>query len=175
MSRVGLGFDAHPFGEGRALRLGGVEWPGEPGLSGHSDGDVLLHAIADALLGAARLGSLGEWFSDRDPSNRGRDSAEMLRLVWDKVKSRYALANLDATLVGESPRIRPRREEIERRIAQILSVEGDRVSVRGTSTNGLGFPGRREGLAAMAVVLLESRRSPAKPAPKPRRRRGEGG
>lgn len=157
MSRVGLGFDAHPFAEGRPLRLGGLDWPNEPGLAGHSDGDVLLHAIADAILGAARLGSLGELFSDRDPSNSGRDSVEMVQIVWNRAKTGYGLSNLDATVIGESPRIAPRRVEIQARIAQILSVEEDRVSVRGTSTNGLGFPGRGEGLAAMAVVLLEER------------------
>lgn len=160
MSRTGLGFDAHPFveedlGQATPLRLGGVDWAGERRLAGHSDGDVLLHAIADALLGAAGLGSLGEHFSDRDPANRGRDSVQMLDGVWQMVKGRFSLSNLDATVIGESPRIATRREEIQGRIAQILCLEKDRVSVRGTSTNGLGFPGRREGLAAMAVVLLE--------------------
>lgn len=157
MSRVGLGFDSHPYAAGRGLRLGGLDWQAERGLAGHSDGDVLLHAIADALLGAARLGSLGEYFSDRDPGNRGRDSVQMLQAVWDKVGGRFTLSNLDATVIGESPRIVDRRAETEERIAQILSIERDRVSVRGTSTNGLGFPGRGEGLAAMAVVLLEEK------------------
>jgi 2-C-methyl-D-erythritol 2,4-cyclodiphosphate synthase len=156
MSRVGLGFDAHPFAEGRPLRLGGLDWPGERGLSGHSDGDVLLHAAADAILGAAGNGSLGEHFSDRDPANRGRDSAEMLARAAALAREKgLVLGNLDATVVGEAPRIAPRREELERHVAEILGVPRERVSVRGTSTNGMGFPGRGEGLAAMVVVLLE--------------------
>ncbi len=155
--RVGLGFDAHPFAEDRALRLGGLEWPGERGLGGHSDGDVLLHAAADAILGASGSGSLGEHFSDRDSGNRGRDSAEMLSRAASLAREKgLVLGNLDATVVGESPRIAPRRDELERRLAQILGVAREKISVRGTSTNAMGFPGRGEGLAAMVVALLES-------------------
>ena len=156
MSRVGLGFDAHPFAATRLLKLGGLDWPGERGLSGHSDGDVLLHAAADAILGASGSGSLGEHFSDRDPANRGRDSAEMLARAVALARERgLAVGNLDATVVGESPRVAPRRAELEHRLAEILAVPVERVSVRGTSTNGLGFPGRGEGLAAIVVVLME--------------------
>jgi 2-C-methyl-D-erythritol 2,4-cyclodiphosphate synthase len=156
MSRVGLGFDAHPFAAGRPLKLGGLDWPGERGLSGHSDGDALLHAAADAILGASGSGSLGEHFSDRDPAHRGRDSAEMLARAAALAREKgLVLGNLDATVVGESPRIAPRRDELEQRMADILGVAKDRISVRGTSSNGLGFPGRGEGLAAMVVVLLE--------------------
>jgi 2-C-methyl-D-erythritol 2,4-cyclodiphosphate synthase len=158
MIRAGLGFDAHPFAaEGRPLRLGGLDWPGERGLAGHSDGDVLLHAIADAVLGAARLGSLGERFPDTDPANRGRDSAQMLEMIGEMASPRFAVISLDATVVGEAPRVSPRRAELEARIAQLLSIDGDRISVKGTSSNGLGFPGKGEGLAALAVVLLEER------------------
>jgi len=161
--RVGLGFDAHPFAEGRSLRLGGLDWPGERGLSGHSDGDVLLHDAADAILGAAGNGSLGEHFPDRDPAHRGRDSAEMLARAAALAREKgLVLGNLDATVVGEAPRIAPRREELERHVAQILGVPREKVSVRGTSTNGMGFPGRGEGLAAMVVVLLEPH-PPAEP------------
>jgi len=157
MSRVGLGFDAHPVAEGRPLILGGLPWPGEPGLAGHSDGDVLLHAAADAILGASGSGSLGEHFSDRDPGKRGRDSAGMLRHAAQLARVKgLAIGNLDATVVGEAPRIAPRRDELERRLAEILGVDRARISVRGTSTNGMGFPGRGEGLAAIVVVLLES-------------------
>lgn len=164
MSRVGLGFDAHPFADGRALRLGGLDWPGERGLAGHSDGDVLLHAAADAILGASGSGSLGEHFSDRDPGNRGRDSAGMLAAAVALASGKgLAIGNLDATVIGESPRIAPRREELERRLAEILGVPREKISVRGTSTNGMGFPGRGEGLAAIVVVLLE----PHPPAPSP--------
>jgi 2-C-methyl-D-erythritol 2,4-cyclodiphosphate synthase len=156
MSRVGIGFDAHPFAEGRPLKLGGLDWPGQRGLLGHSDGDVLLHAAADAVLGASGRGSLGEHFSDRDAAHRGRDSAEMLvRAAALAREEGLVLGNLDATVVGEAPKIAPRREELERRMAEILGVERERISIRGTSTNGLGFPGRGEGLAAMVVVLLE--------------------
>ena len=156
MSRVGMGFDAHPFAEGRPLKLGGLDWPGERGLSGHSDGDVLLHAAADAVLGASGCGSLGEHFSDLDAAHRGRDSAGMLVRAAALAREKgLVLGNLDATVVGEAPRIAPRREELERRMAEILGVGRERISIRGTSTNGLGFPGRGEGLAAMVVVLLE--------------------
>ena len=157
MTRVGLGFDAHPFAADRPLRLGGLDWAEERGLAGHSDGDVLLHAAADAILGASGSGSLGEHFSDRDPENRGRDSAEMLAGAAAVARSKgLVLGNLDATVVGEAPKIAPRRDALERRLAEILGVPRERVSVRGTSTNGMGFPGRGEGLAAMVVVLLES-------------------
>jgi 2-C-methyl-D-erythritol 2,4-cyclodiphosphate synthase len=169
MSRVGLGFDAHPFAADRPLRLGGLDWPGARGLSGHSDGDVLLHAAADAILGASGSGSIGEHFSDRDPANRGRDSAEMLAGAAALARQRgLVLGNLDGTIVGEAPRIAPRRAELERRVAEILGVPREKVSVRGTSTNGMGFPGRGEGLAAIVVVLME----PGPPAPSPA---GEGG
>ena len=157
MSRVGLGFDAHPFDPARPLKLGGLLWEGERGLSGHSDGDVLLHAICDALLGAAGHGSMGEHFSDRDESRIGRDSREMLQAVWQMVSGTHVLGNLDATVVGERPRIEPRRSELEAAVAGLLGAPPGSVSIRGTSTNGLGFPGKGEGLAAMAVVLLEER------------------
>ena len=138
------------------MKLGGLEWPGERGLSGHSDGDVLLHAAADAILGASGNGSLGEHFSDRDPAHRGRDSAGMLAHASGLARAKgLVVGNIDATIVGETPKIAPRREDLERRMAEILGVGRERISIRGTSTNGLGFPGRGEGLAALVVVLLE--------------------
>ena len=130
--RIGIGFDAHPFSEGRALRLGGVEIPHPRGLRGHSDGDALLHAIADAVLGAAGLGSLGERFPDDDPSWKGADSALFVTRARDLAVGR-------------------------RRLAALLGVDAGAVSVRGTSSNGLGFTGRGEGIAVMAVVLLVGR------------------
>ena len=158
MSRVGIGFDAHPFDSKRPLRLGGVEIPSGPGLSGHSDGDALLHAITDALLGAAGLPSIGELFSDRDPAWKDADSARFLVGARDLASQKgWRVENVDAVVVAEAPRIAPYASAIRARVAAILDLPGDAVTVRGTSTNGLGFPGRGEGVAAMAVVLLERR------------------
>lgn len=157
MNRIGLGFDSHPFEEGRALRLGGVNLEGAPGLSGHSDGDALLHAIADAILGAAALPSLGELFSDRDPAWKGADSARFLERARDLAREKgWRVGNVDAVVVAELPKIAPHALRMRSRVAEILGVDVSLISIRGTSTNGLGFPGRGEGLAAMAVVLLES-------------------
>lgn len=154
--RIGLGFDAHPFAEGRALRLGGVEIPHDRGLAGHSDGDVLLHAIADAVLGAAGRGSLGEHFPDGAEEWRGSDSSQLLRRVAVLARETGSrLGNVDAVVIAEAPRLAPHTGAIRGRLAEILDVEPGRVSVRGTSSNGLGFAGRGEGIAAFAVVLLE--------------------
>lgn len=154
--RVGIGFDAHPFAAGRPLRLGGVEIPHPAGLAGHSDGDALLHAIADALLGAAGLGSLGEHFPDDSDAWRGADSSVLLgRAAAGARGEGFRIGNVDAVVVAESPRIAPHADRIRRRIGEILEVAPARVSVRGTTTNGLGFAGRGEGIAAVAVVLLE--------------------
>ena len=154
--RVGLGFDAHPFADGRPLRLGGVEIPHERGLAGHSDGDVLLHAVADAVLGACGSGSLGEHFPDDSAEWRGADSSRLLgRVAGVARESGYRIGNVDAVVVAEAPRLAPHAAAIRRRLAEILGVEPDRVAVRGTSSNGLGFAGRGEGIAALAAVLLE--------------------
>ena len=154
--RIGLGFDAHPFAEGRSLRLGGVEIPHDRGLSGHSDGDVLLHAVADAVLGASGRGSLGEHFPDGAEEWRGADSSRLLRKVADIARETGSrLGNVDAVVIAETPRLAPHASAIRDRLAEILEVEPGRISVRGTSSNGLGFPGRGEGIAAFAVVLLE--------------------
>lgn len=157
-SRVGIGFDAHPFAEGRALKLGGVEIPHPRGLEGHSDGDALLHAITDAILGAAGLGSIGEQFPDTDPKWRGADSAVFVTRARELAAGRgYEIGNVDAVVLAESPRIAPHALAIGNRIATLLGVAAGVVSVRGTSSNGLGFAGRGEGIAAFAVVMLESR------------------
>ncbi len=154
--RVGLGFDSHPFDPARAMHLGGLELPGVPGLSGHSDGDALLHAIADAILGAAGLPSLGELFSDRDSAWKDADSARFLERARSlALEKGWRIGNVDAVVVAETPRIAPHSLAMRARIAGILGVEASQVNVRGTTTNGLGFPARGEGLAAMAVVLLE--------------------
>jgi 2-C-methyl-D-erythritol 2,4-cyclodiphosphate synthase len=153
--RVGTGFDAHPFGGPGPLRLGGLDLPHPSGLKGHSDGDVLLHALADAILGAAGLPSLGEQFPDTDPAWRGADSAMLLGRVYGLAKERgLELIHADAVVVAEAPRLAPHREDLRARIAAVLGVPADRIGVRGTSSNGLGFPGRGEGIAAIAVVLL---------------------
>jgi 2-C-methyl-D-erythritol 2,4-cyclodiphosphate synthase len=153
--RVGMGFDAHPFAAGRRLRLGGIEIPHDRGLEGHSDGDALLHAITDAVLGAAGLGSIGEHFPPGDPKWKGADSAAFLGRARELARERgFAVGNVDAVVVAEAPKIAPHVPKVRARIAEILGVDPDAVSVRGTSTNGLGFPGRGEGIGAMAVVLL---------------------
>lgn len=157
-SRVGLGFDAHPFAGGRPLRLGGIEVPHPQGLKGHSDGDALLHAIADALLGAAGLGSLGEQFPDEDPAWKGADSAVFVVRARELAAGRgLEVGNLDAVVIAETPRVSPYAGAMRERIASLLEIGTEAVSIRGTSTNGLGFPGRGEGIAALAVVLLNPR------------------
>jgi len=154
-SRVGIGFDAHPFAKGRGLKLGGVAIPHPRGLKGHSDGDALLHAIADAVLGAAGLGSLGEQFPDDDPAWKGADSALFVTRARDLAAKRgLVVGNCDAVVIAEAPRLVPHAAEIRRRLAGLLGVESGAVSVRGTSSNGLGFTGRGEGLAVIAIVLL---------------------
>jgi 2-C-methyl-D-erythritol 2,4-cyclodiphosphate synthase len=154
--RVGVGFDAHPFVDGRALKLGGVTIAHPRGLGGHSDGDALLHAIADALLGAAGRGTLGEHFPDGSDEWRGADSSVLLARAAGLVgEAGFRLGNLDAIVIAESPRIAPVAAAMRARVAEILGVEPGRVSVRGTSSNGMGFSGRGEGIAAVAVALLE--------------------
>ena len=137
------------------LVLGGVEIEHPQGLVGHSDGDVLAHALIDALLGAAGLGDIGSLFSPADPAWEGASSLELLRRAYADVRAAgYELVNADCVLVGEQPRIAPYRDEMRRRLAGALGVESDRVAVRATTTDGLGFTGRGEGLAAEAVALL---------------------
>ena len=156
-TRVGLGFDAHPFALSGELKLGGVVLPHGVGLEGHSDGDAVLHAITDAILGAAGHGSIGEHFPPGDPQWKGADSAVFLERAQDLARDRgFVIGNIDAVVIAEAPKIAPHAAKIRARIAEILGVDPEVVSVRGTSTNHLGFPGRGEGLAAMAVVLLTS-------------------
>jgi 2-C-methyl-D-erythritol 2,4-cyclodiphosphate synthase len=153
--RVGIGFDAHPFAAGRELKLGGVAIPHSSGLEGHSDGDALLHALTDAVLGAAGLGSIGDHFPPNDPKWKGADSATFLRKAAELARGRgFEIGNVDAVVVAEAPKLAPHVPTIRSRIAEILGTGADAVSVRGTSSNGLGFTGRKDGLAAMAVVLL---------------------
>jgi 2-C-methyl-D-erythritol 2,4-cyclodiphosphate synthase len=156
--RVGIGVDAHAFAEGVPLVLGGVAFDGPRGLAGHSDGDVVVHAVIDALLGAADLGDIGSFFPSTDEEYRGASSIELLWKAYREVRdSGWQLVNADCVLVGEEPRIADRREEMGHRISEALGLEPGRVSVRATTTDRLGFTGRGEGLAAHAVALLERR------------------
>jgi 2-C-methyl-D-erythritol 2,4-cyclodiphosphate synthase len=153
--RVGTGFDAHAFEEGVPLVLGGVRIEHPRGLAGHSDGDVLAHALTDALLGAAGLEDIGALFPSGDPKLAGANSLELLAQAWERIQADgWQLANADVVLVGEEPRLAPHRDEMRRRLAAALAVDPERVSVRATTTDGLGFTGRGEGLAAQAVALL---------------------
>jgi 2-C-methyl-D-erythritol 2,4-cyclodiphosphate synthase len=156
MVRTGLGIDTHAFAPGRPLILGGVDIPHEEGLAGHSDGDVLTHAVIDALLGAAALGDIGLHFPDTDPRFEGADSLELLRTVVVYLGERgYAIANVDATVVLERPKLAPYRETIRDTLAGALGLGPDAVNVKATTGEGMGFVGRGEGAAAMAVATLE--------------------
>ena len=153
--RVGVGVDAHGFGGDGALVLGGVEIAGERGLAGHSDGDVVSHALVDALLGAAALADIGALFPSDDERWRGASSLDLLARAYGDVRAAgWELVNVDCVLVGERPRIAAVRDEMRARLASALGVETDRVNVRATTTDRLGFTGRGEGLAAQAVALL---------------------
>jgi 2-C-methyl-D-erythritol 2,4-cyclodiphosphate synthase len=153
--RVGTGFDAHALEAGAPLVLGGVRIEHPSGLSGHSDGDVLAHALTDAVLGAAGLEDIGALFPSGDGSFAGADSVELLRTAWSRVQEGgWELVNADVVLIGEEPRLAPHRDAMRARLAGALGVEPERVAVRATTTDGLGFTGRREGLAAQAVALL---------------------
>ncbi len=153
--RIGIGLDVHALSEDVPLVLGGVDFPGERGLVGHSDGDVIAHALIDALLGAAGLGDIGELFPSGDPQWRDASSVRLLARTYEVVKSAgFELVNADCVLVGEEPRIGPLRDAMRARLAGAMGVELDRVAVRATTTDRLGFTGRGEGLAAQAVALL---------------------
>lgn len=156
--RIGLGVDAHGFSDDALLVLGGVEFPGEPGLAGHSDGDVIAHALVDAVLGGAGLGDIGAFFPSGDAQWEGVSSLLLLERAYAAVREAgFELVNADCILVGERPRIADRRAEMEERLAGALGVERGRLSIRATTTDGLGFAGRGEGLAAHAVALLSRR------------------
>jgi len=153
--RIGLGVDAHAFGHGIPLVLGGVAVEHERGLVGHSDGDVLAHALTDALLGGAALPDIGALFPSGDERHRGADSLELLAEAYRQVREAgFALVNADCVVIGEEPRVAPYREEMRDRLSSALGVGREQVNVRATTTDGLGFTGRREGLAAQAVALL---------------------
>jgi 2-C-methyl-D-erythritol 2,4-cyclodiphosphate synthase len=159
--RIGLGVDAHAFADGIPLVLAGIQFDEDRGLAGHSDGDVVTHALIDALVGAASLGDIGTLFPSDDDALSGVSSLLLLRNAYGKVKSAgFELVNADCVLIGEQPKIADRRDEMRARLADTMGVEVDRVAVRATTTDHLGFTGRREGLMAQAVALLRQAGDP---------------
>jgi len=154
--RIGHGFDAHRFCEGDHVVIGGVRIPHSHGMLAHSDGDVLIHAVCDALLGALALGDIGRHFPDTDPALEGVDSALLLQQVMQQVRGRgYRVGNLDATLVAQAPRMGPHIEAMRDRLAELLQTDPGQVNVKATTTEKMGYTGRGEGISAHAVVLLQ--------------------
>ena len=155
--RIGMGYDVHKLVEERDLIIGGVKIPYEKGLLGHSDADVLLHAIMDAILGAAALGDIGKHFPDTDPNYKGVDSIALLKEVADMIdKEHYVIENIDATIIAQAPKMRPYIDEMRINIAQALRISLSQVNVKATTEEGLGFTGSGEGISSQAVCLLTS-------------------
>jgi len=153
--RIGQGYDVHKLAENRPLVLGGVTIPYEKGLLGHSDADVLVHAVMDALLGAAALGDIGQHFPDSDPAYKGISSIELLKKTGGILDDRgYIIENIDSTVIAQSPRLAPYRAQMAENIAAALGLDSSRVSVKATTEEGLGFTGRGEGISAQAITLL---------------------
>lgn len=156
MIRIGHGYDVHAFAENRKCIIGGVDIPCEKGLLGHSDADVLLHAISDSLLGAAALGDIGKHFPDTDSKYKGADSLVLLKRVYELVSEKgYKVVNIDATVIAQMPKMAPHIEKMRENIAQAVSVDVDFVNVKATTEEKLGFTGRKEGISAHAVCLIE--------------------
>lgn len=154
--RVGLGYDVHKLVEGRSLILGGVKIPYEKGLLGHSDADVMVHAIMDALLGAASLGDIGKHFPDTDERYKGISSMELLRHVGELLEEHlYVIGNIDATIIAQRPKMAPYIQKMRENIAQILGIEVDQVNVKATTEEGLGFTGTGEGISSQAICSIE--------------------
>lgn len=155
--RIGMGYDVHKLTEDRKLILGGVEIPYEKGLLGHSDADVLIHAIMDALLGAAALGDIGQHFPDTDPQYKGISSIRLLEHVGKLLEDNlYIIGNIDATVIAQKPKLSPYREEMTENIAKALKISKNQICVKATTEEGLGFTGRGEGIAAQAIALLNT-------------------
>jgi 2-C-methyl-D-erythritol 2,4-cyclodiphosphate synthase len=153
--KIGSGFDVHAFGPGDFVMLGGVRVPHTAGVVAHSDGDVVLHSVCDALLGAAGLGDIGQHFSDKDPKWKGADSAQFVQAILQMLSARkLRVGNADVTVIAEAPKVGPVRDRMRRRLADLLAVPPEQVNIKATTTEHLGFLGRAEGLAAHAVVLL---------------------
>ena len=154
--RIGYGYDVHKLVENRKLILGGVEIPYEKGLLGHSDADVLVHAVIDAVLGALALGDIGKHFPDTDPQYKGADSLKLLEIVAQRVKEAgYRVSNIDVTMIAQRPKLRPHIEQMEKNIAAAVGVDVSRINVKATTEEKLGFTGTEEGMACHAVCLLE--------------------
>ena len=157
--RIGMGYDVHRLIQGRRLVIGGVEIPYEKGLLGHSDADVLLHAVMDALLGAAALGDIGKHFPDTDPAYKGISSMKLLTHVGELLEeNRFLIENIDATIIAQAPKMRPHIEQMRANIADALKIETEQVNVKATTEEGLGFTGAGEGISAQAICLLTSPR-----------------
>ena len=154
--RIGMGYDVHKLVEGRELILGGVNIPWEKGLLGHSDADVLIHAVMDALLGAAALGDIGRHFPDTDPAYNGISSIVLLKHVGNLLKDNgFAVGNIDATIIAQKPKMSPHIPQMTRNMAEALGIPQSRLNIKATTEEGLGFTGRGEGIASQAICLLE--------------------
>jgi 2-C-methyl-D-erythritol 2,4-cyclodiphosphate synthase len=157
--RVGIGYDSHRFAPPGPLILGGVAIPSDMHLEGHSDGDAVAHAITDAILGAAGAGDIGEMFSDRDPANKGKDSLEMLAAAVSRIqKLGWAVQHVDVAIIAERPKVSSHREMMKMRVAPVLGVDTDAVSIKGKTNEGMGWIGRGEGIACIAVATIGTRR-----------------
>jgi len=157
MFRIGIGFDAHALAEGRTLVIGGVRIPHSKGLQGHSDADVLVHAVMDAILGALALGDIGEHFPDTEDEFEGANSLELLSRVQKMIEDKgYCCENLDSIIIAEKPKLKPYIGEMRENIASVLKINVDLLSIKATTTEHMGFTGREEGIAAQAIVLLKS-------------------
>ena len=157
MIRVGQGYDVHRFGEGDHIVMGGISIPHSHGLEAHSDGDVLIHALCDALLGAAALGDIGRHFPDTDQQYANADSRDLLQQVWQLLRDQgYQLNNIDTTIVAQAPKMAPHLDAMRQVLAEILETEISRINIKATTTEKLGFEGRKEGIAVHAVVLVEA-------------------
>ena len=155
--RIGTGYDVHRLTQGRKLIIGGVDIPYELGLDGHSDADVLIHAIMDAMLGAASLGDIGKLFPDSDPAYKGISSLKLLKTTGEKLAEKlYFVGNIDATIIAQKPKMAPYIEQMRKNVAETLGIDTDQVNIKATTEEGLGFTGTGQGIAAQAVCLLEN-------------------
>ncbi|MDZ7830533.1 MAG: 2-C-methyl-D-erythritol 2,4-cyclodiphosphate synthase [Desulfobacterales bacterium] len=154
--KIGLGYDVHAFAVGRPLILGGIKIPYDKGLAGHSDADVLVHAVCDALLGAAGMGDIGEHFPDSDSRYKDADSLNLLKETWRRIHPHHqTIINMDATIFAQAPKLSPYKTAMREKLAEVLALPADRINIKATTTERLGFIGKGEGIAAMCVVLID--------------------